>query len=217
MAIDPREFDQFINNARIKLTGSSDAGLKAELFSTLKEFLADSNCWIEGIDFQATAGERDYLLVPANDGQIIRLLGIWDRHAVPIAGFLGENFQTLRLVHAPSTTPDHQWHTKVVKNVVLPITRENIPIVPTFLFRVYGEHILDGLLGRMMGQMDKSYSNSTLSTYHLRRFRTGIQIAKTATIRANTVGAQAWAYPRGWRSISQRGGVSTAWPPEGRL
>jgi hypothetical protein len=71
---------------------------------------------------------------------------------------------------------------------------------------------LDGLLGKMMGQQQKTYSNNNLSAYHLKRFRTGIQLAKVAAERANLHGAQNWAYPRGWGSKSQRGGMSTAYP-----
>jgi hypothetical protein len=101
---------------------------------------------------------------------------------------------------------------RVVKNVTLPTTREDVPIVPEQLLRVYSVHLLDGLLGKMMGQQAKSYSNSAMSMYHLKRFRTGIVIARTAAARDNLVGGQEWAFPRGWTSRSQRGGVSTAWP-----
>lgn len=203
--------DQFLNQCRMKLPGSSNAGLRAELFDVLKEFFEDSNAWTEDIQFQATAGVRDYTLAPLEDGQIIRLMGTWDEKGIPIPSFM-RDFGTVRLACAPQNTPTSKWFSRVVKNVALPTTSDDIPICPDWALNVYSIHVQDGLLGKMMTQENKSYSNATQGVYHLRRFRTGIQIARTAAIRANGVGNQEWAYPRGWGSITQRGGVSTAWP-----
>lgn len=211
MAVDPRDFEKFMNQARIKLTGSSDSGIKTELFDVLKEFLEDSSAWTEIIHFQAVAATHNYLLVPHDAGQIIRLVGVYDHKRIPVPAFM-EHFGSVHILHAPNSTPPDRWIARVVMNVAVPTTRDDIPIIPKFLLPVYSITILDGLLGKMMAQKNKSYSSDTGSTYHLRRFRTGIQIAKTAATHQNTVGAQAWAFPRGWASRGQRGGVSTAWP-----
>lgn len=210
--LDPRAFEQLMNQARIKLPGASDAGIKLELFDVMKEFLKDSNAWTEDIAFTALANITDYILTPLDGGQIIRLVGVWDDKMIPVPSFM-PTFGTLRLVNLASTVPTQPvWTARVVKNVMLPTTREDIPIGPDWLLNVYSLDILDGLLGKMMGQQAKSYSNGQMSTYHLRRFRTAIQGARTAAIRQNTMGAQEWSFPTGWRSTTQRGGVSTAWP-----
>lgn len=207
-----RDFDQLMNQARIKLPGASDAGIKLELFDVMKEFLKDSNAWTEDITFTAQAGTLQYILSPLDGGQIIRLVGVFDDKGIPVPAFM-PTFGTLQLVNQASIVPTQPvWTARVIKNVALPTTREDIPIGPDWLLTVYSLDILDGLLGKMMGQQNKTFSNGQMSTYHLRRFRTAIQSARTAAIRQNTVGAQEWAFPRGWGSSSQRGGVSTAWP-----
>lgn len=211
MALDRREFEQFMNAARIKLPGASDAGIKAEFYDTLREFFEDSNAWTEDIPVQVLANTLTYQLTPRNDGQITAFIGFFDDKGIPVPAFMPE-FGILQLVHTPSSKPPALYTVRVVKNVTLPTARDDTPIAPQWTLGVYYTYILDGLLGRMMGQQAKSYSNGTMSTYHLRRFRTGIQIARTAALRANTIGAQEWAYPRGWSAGSQRGGVSTAWP-----
>lgn len=211
MPIAANEIEVFLANAIIKLPGASHSGMKTELFAVLKEFFADSNAWTEDIEFQAVVGTQTYLLTPKFDGQIIRLVGTWDDKGIPIAAFM-HNFSHLRLTCKPTTTPPTKWFSRVIKNVTLPTTKDDIPVVPDWTLRVYGEHILDGLLGRMMAQQQKSYSNATMSTYHLRRFRSGIQIARAEARAQNLLGAQAWAYPQGFVRGSQRGGVSTAWP-----
>ncbi len=205
------EFEQLMNQARIKLPGSSDAGVKLELYDVMKEFLKDSNAWTEDISLVVRPNTTDYTLTP-DEGQIIRLVGLWDEKMIPIPAFM-PTFGTIRLVNQATTvTTQPTWTVRVVKNITLPTTRDDVPVGPDWLLTVYSLDILDGLLGKMMGQQNKSYSNATMATYHLRRFRTAIQGARTAAIRQNTQGAQEWAFPRGWASSTQRGGVSTAWP-----
>jgi hypothetical protein len=212
MALDPREVQQLLAQAQIKLTGASESGIKAELYDVLKEFFEDSSCWSEDILFRPAAGDTEVLLAPAQEGQIIRLVGVWDDKGSPQLDAFMRDFAILTFVNAPQSNATADWSARVVKTVTLPITRDALPIAPVWTLRVYSIHILDGLLGKMMGQQQKSYSNNQLSAYHLKRFRTGIQLAKVAAERANLKGAQSWTYPRGWSSRSQRGGVSTAYP-----
>ena len=124
------------------------------------------------------------------------------------------HFGEVRLLHEPQAAQSQQTglFARVIKTITLPTGRDAVPIAPDWTLGVYSVDILDGLLGKMMGQQTKSFSNAAMSKYHLQRFRTAIQLARTAAIRQNSVGAQEWAYPRGWSAGSQRGGVSTAWP-----
>lgn len=211
MALDPRDWDQFLTQAVMKLTGASNAGVRANAYSVFKEFFTDSNAWTEDIVFQALAAQDTYTLAPSEEGQVIRLVGVWDSNGLFVPAFMRE-FSTLKLSRAPDSTPTTEWFARVVKTVTLPIDGKGLPIAPDWTLRVYSEHVLDGVLGKMMAEAGKPYSNQTLSAYHLRRFRTGIQIARTAAIRANLVGGQEWSYPRNATGGSQRGGVSTPWP-----
>lgn len=223
MPLDPRSLERFMVQARIKLTGASDAGILAELFDVLKEFCEDSNAWIERFHLPVVAGKQHYLLTPKEGGQIIRLLGVWDGNRFPVAAFMPRPGElevrwpiqdTSIIPTSPSTSlsPTNPWLVTIVENVK-DTDRSNTPIAPADLLHLYSVTLLDGLLGKMMGQTNKSYSNAALSQYHLRRFRTGIQAARTAVARQNTVGAQTWSYPRGWNSNTQRGGLATAFPP----
>jgi hypothetical protein len=97
-------------------------------------------------------------------------------------------------------------------NVAEPTTQGELPVAPAWVLKVYREHIMDGVLGRMMSQKQKPYTDATLAMYHLKRFRAGIAIARTAAMRQNTFGAQNWRFPRSSYMTTQRGGVSTAFP-----
>jgi hypothetical protein len=207
--IDKNEVELFLANALIKLPGASVRGLKTEMFPVLKEFFSYTNAWTEDIVFQAIADEQNYALVPV-EGQIIRLVGVWDDKGIIIPAFM-QDFGTIRLYTRPTTTPTTTWFARVIKNVTLPTTMDDVPVAPDWTLRVYGEHILDGLLGRMMMQKDKSFTDLTTATYHLKRFLAGQNDARMASKSQNLQGAQSWAFPQGTRG-SQHGGVSTAWP-----
>ncbi len=243
--IDKAQFENLMNQARVKLTGASDVGIKAELYQVLKEFFYDSNSWTETIELPITPEIRCYKLVPRYGGKIIKLIGVVDSFKAPVGAFM-PRFGELELAHAPrysgsaagavsppypygfsplyvlatgSTGPfDPGWiyHVHVIKNLDWQTTRDMVPICPDWVLSVYEVTILDGLLGKMMTQQNKSYTDKETGLYHLRRFRTGIQQAKAAALHQNTMGAQNWRFPLqgGWRSRTQLGGVVTAWPPE---
>lgn len=211
--LDIREYDQLIYQGQEKCTGASVRGLTAELYDVLKEFFIDSNSWKEDILFSAEANVTSYDLAPLDGGKIIRLVGVWGTNNSPWPAYMSE-FGTVILNNAPSSTPTDQWMARVVKTVCIPVDKVGKPDAPEWVLSVYGIHILDGMLGKMMAQSGKAWANSTQSTYHLRRFRTGIQLARTAANRANLVGGQEWSYPRDALSGTQksRSSASLNWP-----
>jgi len=140
---------------------------------------------------------------------------MYDSNKIPLPAFLPHldpPSAELELVHPQNM--NYTAKAVVVKQIVEPTTQDMLPDAPRWLLPVYHETILDGVLGKMMGQSAKSYSNDTLSTYHLRRFRDGIMQARVASERANLYGGQAWRYPGSYRTNSQRGGVSTPFPTD---
>jgi hypothetical protein len=107
-----------------------------------------------------------------------------------------------------ATTP---WLVIVVKNIKLPTTRDNYPVAPDFLLNVYREHIIDGVVGRMLMQAGKSHTNPQLGKYHLARYRDGITIARNDIWYQNVIGGQRWYFPQQFAASSQRN-IGSAWP-----
>ena len=213
MAIQERDFERLMNQARVKLPGASEEGLKGELFNVINEFLDVTNAWFEWMQIPIVAGQQAYTVNPQKGGMIIRLVCIFDTNMIVLPAHMAE-------IHPPGADIWLTWPQNIaqtgnamfIKNVILPNSRENIPDAPSWLLPMYERYILDGLLGRMMAQPSKAYSNPGQSTYHLKRFRDGMAMAKVATARSNLVGAQSWRYPSQYRTNSQRGGVSTPFP-----
>ncbi len=223
MPLQELDIEYMLNECRMKLTGASDGGIKTEMFGVIKEFLQDSNSWRENVELLVTAGTQEYAIVPRTGGQIIRLEGVYDGYRFPVTAAMPDFsnltvYQTVNVTsvaQAPTdtsrqaTTP---WIVCVVKNVALPTTTDNFPICPDWLLKVYSTYIIDGILGNMMTQSGKSWTNVQIGMYHRKRFRDGIGIARTAARTENVVGGQSWSYPRQFGFGSQRGSISTAWP-----
>lgn len=226
MPLQTQDVDFFLSTARIHLTGSSDAGIKVELFNTIKEFLKDSNAWIEHIRLPVTAGTQEYIVVPRNGGQIIRVEETRDGNWF-IQNAAMPDPPTLRVYNpVQMTTPpvsqsdtslggDKPWWVLVIKNIDLPRTKDELPIAPAFVLKRYSDAILAGVLYRMMMQPQKSYSNPQIAAYHRKIFLNGVAEARQDAWTQNLLGGQRWRFPQQFMSRgNQKGGSVATWPTE---
>ncbi len=201
---------QLLNQAEVRLTGISQAALRAELYDVMRIWFDETNQWQESIDFNVVPNVLDYPIVP-NDGMIIRLIGVIDQNKVPQTNAL---MPVPGIVSFTNQFSNVQTFTaRVVKNVCSPFDNRGIPRFPSSVLDIWGHYILDGLVGRAMLQPNKSWSNPQIGLQHYQRFRDGAGRARVDTAKRNTVGAQAWAFPQTWRTRGQHGGVSVTGSP----
>lgn len=225
MAIAKADLNALLNQAIVKMTGTSMNAVKAELFDVLTEFFEHSSAWLEKIKIDALAYQREYTLTPT-EGRIIRLMevsgnsnfstnALYDAATaqqqeasgwIPQAAVYEDNSSEVVLIVPPNTP--QAMHVWVAKNVTLPSGRDMVPVAPDWVLPRYHNYILDGILGKMMTTPDKSYSNDAMGTYHLKRFQDGIARARVSALKKNTYGASAWAFPGQFRTRSQRGYLS---------
>lgn len=209
-------WDQLMNQATVKMTGASAKGLAAEFYDVLTEFFNDSSIWTQDVTVPYTINTIRYpLFVP--EGQMIRLSGVLDwgptqprRDIIPPNGAsfvpaLMADIGFLDIKNPPNTNGFFQ--VTLVCNTALPTDKQMMPEAPHWVLPIWHVGLLDGLLGKMMTQPNKSYSNLTQGAYHLKRFRDAIQRARVSKLRANTIGASAWRFPQQFRSTSQQSGV----------
>jgi hypothetical protein len=202
-----QDFEQLMNQAKVKLVGASEGGLKGELYDVLTEFFNDSHAWTEHVAFTVIPHQHHYH-ISVSEGIIFYLNGIHaPQHAfVPaLMPDAGPNGAELVIKHAATT--NLTYYAEVVKNCSLPTSRDMLPIAPDWVLPRYHVGILDGLLGKMMHDKNKSYADAVGSTYHLKRFRDAIARARVDKLRANTMGSSAWRFPQQFRSTSQQSGV----------
>lgn len=214
MAINKTDLEQLLNQARVTLVGASEGGLKGAFYDVLSEFFNDSSSWSQNVQFSAIPTTVSYQL-SVNEGRIIRLVGVSTPNnpqqvaaGLPAGLFvpaLMQDVGTIILANAPNTATT--YIAEFVTNVAQPVDRNSLPQAPDWALPIWHVGLLDGLLGKMMIQPNKSYSNKETGQYHLKRFRDAIARARVSKLRANTNGSQAWRFPQQYRSTSQQGGV----------
>lgn len=187
------DLNRLMDNLRIRLPGAVDESIKLELFNTLKEFLSDSNCWVEDVDFPVTSDVTEYLVIPTGVAATVRLYGVVnsEQRAVSAVYVLPES---IILTHAPAQADTYT--ARLVLTVTDPVTRDGYPEFPDWILNAYGDELMDGVLGRMMSQIAKPYSNERMAIYHMRRFRGGVAKAKVDAMHKYVYRGQNWSFPQ---------------------
>lgn len=196
------DMNRLMDNARIKLPGALDNAIQLELFAVLNEFFQDTNIWYEDITFDVVPtpytylenpGSYTYTVVPLEGGVINRLMGVVDsnsfaqRASMPTPG-------AIILDYSPNQADTYT--ARVAKTVTDPVSREGYPQFPDWVMNKYGSDILDGVLGRMMGQVAKPYSSPQLSLLHSRKFQQAINKARAEAMHGNVYRGQRWRFPQ---------------------
>lgn len=214
--LDKNDIITVMNECRVELTGVSDAQLKSSMYEVMDEFFRDTMSWKEQIPFsvappaaqpatqQALTAALQFPIAPS-EGQIIQLDGVYNNNGgVPVPALMPE-VGTVLLQHLPNQAST--YIACVSKNVCLPLTKEGFPVAPEWVLKKWHLSIKAGILGTLMNQKNKSYSDAKGAAYWLSKFRQYIANVRSATLRANTQGASAWRFPQSFRSVSQKGGV----------
>jgi hypothetical protein len=200
------DMNRLMDNARVKLPGALDATIQLELFSTLNEFFQSSDIWYEDIAFDVTATSASYLenpdaytyqLLVQENGVINRLASVWDTGGFPKAATMAIPSYVV-LQYSPSTSDTYT--ARVTKTVTDPTTRDGYPVFPDWIANKYGNDLLAGVLGRMMGQIAKPYSSPTLAAVYLRDFKQGINKARVEAMHGNVYRGQRWRFPQSFHS-----------------
>ncbi len=199
-------FNRLLDNARIKAPGALDAAIQIEIFDACLEFFDASGIWYEDIAFTVTPTTSTYNENPdaytyqavPSQGTPIRLAGVLDTGGFPISASM-ETPGFIVLTSSPEE--ETTYRARIILNVVDPVTREGNPEFPDWILTKYGSYLLDGVLGRLMGQLAKPYSSPMTAQYHLRRFRKGISQARAEARHANIYGAQRWSFPQSFAIV----------------
>jgi hypothetical protein len=188
--------DRLMKDARIRLPGATDDAIRLELFSVLDEFFQDSNVWKEKIEFSVSATDdtsTTYYIEPESVASLHRLKCVENSNGFGVAAVMkvpGE----VTLMTPPSQ--DDTYTATVVLTVNDPVARDGYPEFPQWILNRYRMTLLDGLMGRMMSQPAKPFTNLQLGTYHMRRFRSAVAFASTESLRKHVANTQAWRFPR---------------------
>ncbi len=211
------DVQRLINNAMNHAPGAVLSAMQLELYNVMTDFLQGSNVWNEDIVVNVPGQDpygTVYLLAPQQPAQIDKLLWVFTQANDPKmmrGSAVGAAMQIpgeLTLRNQPSSP--ETYIVTVALTVQSPTDRDGYVQFPAWILSKYGTTIQDGLIGRMMAQPNKPYTNLQLSVYHMRAFKSGISQARIEWTRNNTYRQQAWRFPAHTRG-SQRG--RSGWAP----
>lgn len=205
------DITRLMNNARDRLSGATDALLQRELFNVMDTFLRGSNVWNEDIDIIVPGLDppnTTYELVPTGPAQIDKLLWSYsvDPNQITQRGYGMPGSMSIPGEFVLRSQPSSNVQVRVTVSLTVedPVKRDGYVTFPTWILQKYREAILHGLLGNMMSQPNKPWTNTQLSVFHMRKFRSGTATARVEWTRNNTYRQQAWAFP-GFVRGSQKG------------
>jgi hypothetical protein len=135
----------------------------------------------------------EYTITPSSIASIVRLLGVVNSDERAQNAVFGLP-STLTLLTAPNKT--EVFTARVALTVTDPVTRDEYPVFPDWVINKYSNDIQDGVLGRMMTQIAKPYTNERMAIYHMRQFRGAIAFAKVEAMHQNVYRGQNWKFPQ---------------------
>lgn len=187
------DLNRLMDNLRIRLPGATDDALKLEYFSTMDQFFSATNIWTEDIDFEVTNDNKTYYVTPSGVANIQRLMGVVNSDGVVVAALMKTPGE-ITLVDYPNQADTYTL--QLALSVKDPVTRDGYPEFPDWILEKYGVDLIDGVLGRMMSQIAKPYSNERMAIYHMRRFQNTMAIAKVEAQHRNVYRGQSWRFPQ---------------------
>ena len=186
--------------ARVHLPGVLDDVLLLETFAVLQEFLSDTNVWRKDVTFNVVAPGTTYTVAPASTASIVRLVGVTDSSGAPVTAGMPTIGEVV-LANAPAA--DDTYTARFSLTVTDPVGSDGFPYYPEWVLEKYNLELLDGLLGRVMAQPAKPYTNATLALLHMRAFKSAKATAKTETNRQYLYGNQTWTFPRTFKRTTR--------------
>jgi hypothetical protein len=206
MSYMPADLMRLIDNIQAQVSGAPLEMIQLEYWNVVDEFFQKSSCWLDTIPVDCEPNVFTYPIAPDSPGEIHRLMWMTTNYSDPTKQDPRTLYQvaasmpdlgTLQLVFAP------QAPTTYLVTLALTISQASNeaswPTVPDWFLGKYGQMgIKHGVLGALMMQTNKPWSNATSAAYHGKRFRGAISRAYEEMRRQNTFATQAWNYPQGW-------------------
>src|SRR5206468_1790406 len=144
--------------------------------------------WQEEIDYSTRVDRTSYTIAGTEEGAISVLLSNKNSQggnvsaSMPVLG-------TLELGIAPTTI---EVLTATVAYTVAEVDSDSFPIIPDGLLIKYGRGILAGLIGHMMLQAAKPYTNERMAIVNARKFEAAKAQARADVRNQNLYDGQRW-------------------------
>ena len=204
-------FDKWLPSLMTRLPGITEELLRHEILAVLREFCNDGRAWTE--EFGPLSAKENNPIIQLDPlFQSARVGNVWlaifnsgkgvQKALAPMStppylqtvanepvGYFMEETGRVQL----SPTPNQDLLNMFFFTLsIVPTTLETR--LPELFWTKWNDAIIDGACGRCMMMISKPWSNPSMGTYHLKRFRNHIKIARAETSTQFSQ-SQPWRFP----------------------
>ena len=211
---EPAPWTRIFNRIKTQIPAAPDAVIKQEIWSTMDDFTADTNVWVEEVPLAVTPDVTTYNINPLlHSGYPSRLLLVWndltndprDRYHWATGGITMRVPGILQFVDVPTTAAS--WVAAVAKTpseerVVLAVppattpTRTGYPEIDDWIVNSNSDAIYYGTMNFLQRQPSKPYGNEKAARENGLIYQSAKSTARVNAMRGNVYGGQAWRFPQ---------------------
>jgi hypothetical protein len=213
MSIPAAPWDRLYADIKIVLPGPTDAVIQQEVFRTVKDFMDQTNIWLEDVPITGMPDIVSYPFALEGFGTPNRLMIVFDPALSPpndqrwIQGGVSMRVPgIIEIMYAPSE--QKAWMATIAKNVIDPTDANNYPEIDTedwWIIDKYRDAFYYGTLARLQAQPTKPYTNPQAAGANYQQYVTQRGKARTDAVKANTYGGQRWMFPQSFATTSRKG------------
>ena len=191
---------RIFDTARLRLPGATDGVMQLEFMNVVQEFCTTTSAWIDATDVHLEPNVNLYDLVPPDaNGDIKRIMYVEDadpQAARWTAGAWMPAPSVMQIDFVPATRQDIVVFVALQPNELG--CKQGIPGAPDWFYSDYTQTLTDGLIGNMLVQPAKPYSNPQMGQFYLKRFASGKSTARIQASNGRRFDAQRWSFPQGF-------------------
>lgn len=188
--------DRLMDDLRMSLPGAVDAAIQRALWSVINTACRDGWVWRETTGVAITTTSLQYDVTPAGTDvvQVISVTHPTMNVSDAVVEF-GKLFLTILPTVAEAADP------VLIALVLAPALDAVDPegLIPSDMWSTYYDLWKNGVMGAMMAQPAKPYTNPTLAAFYARSFKRDLGQARLRVRTGGVSGAQMWRFPR-WAS-----------------
>ena len=191
---------RIFDTARLRLPGATDGVMQLEFMNVVQDFCITTSAWVDATDVTLEPQTNLYDLVPPDaNSDIKRIMHVenadrdaplWTAGAwMPVPGVMQIDF-------LPAVAQDIVVYVALQPNELG--CKQNYPGVPDWFWTDYTKTLTDGLIGNMLVQPAKPYSNPQMGQFYLKRFNSGMSTARIQVANGRRYDGQRWTFPQGF-------------------
>lgn len=185
--------DRLMNDLRVRLPGATDAMIQREIWSLLNDFCREGLAWRENVEITLVEDVSTYDIAPVGT-EVVLVYGV--SHATMALNGAVYSFGKLLLTVEP--TASDVLTPVFVDAALTPALTAGLDVeslIPADMWSEHHDTILNGVLGRLLAQPAKPYSNPALAAFYVKSYTIQRAVVRRKVRTGGVMAPQTWRFP----------------------